>query len=120
MASIAEDQSAKKFDSIPSKAKIYIYRKSKLYGSGPLQVFIGGKLCGVTAPATYVVCIVDEGQHTITSFDPYGKTVAMKIQAHAGAIYFVEQFKGFSHRLIRTSESEGKKEVLKCRRLLNQ
>lgn len=80
-----QDIEAKKFESIPGKAAIYIVRDAVSADVGaPLWLDQGAQI--TTYAGTYYRWVVDPGSHTIAAIG--ASTASIKIQAEAGKIYF--------------------------------
>ncbi len=81
-----QDIEAKKFESIPGKAAIYIVRDSLSVELGaPLWLDQGAQI--TMYQGNYYRWIVDPGSHTIAAIGL--STASITIQAQAGKIYFV-------------------------------
>lgn len=81
-----QDIEAKKFESIPGKAAIYIVRDVVSADIGaPLWLDQGAQI--TTFAGTYFRWVVNPGSHTIEAIG--ASTASITIQAEAGKIYFV-------------------------------
>ena len=81
-----QDIEAKKFESIPGKAAIYIVRDAASAEIGaPLWLDQGAQI--TTYAGTYFRWVVNPGSHTIEAIG--ASTASITIQAEAGKIYFV-------------------------------
>lgn len=81
-----QDIEAKKFESIPGKAAIYIVRDSLSVALGaPLWLDQGAQI--TMYQGNYYRWIADPGSHTIAAIGL--STASITIQAQAGKIYFV-------------------------------
>lgn len=81
-----QDIEAKKFESIPGKAAIYIVRDTVSADVGaPLWLDQGAQI--TTYAGTYYRWVVNPGSHTIEAIG--ASTASIKIQAEAGKLYFV-------------------------------
>jgi len=81
-----QDIEAKKFESMPGKAAIYVVRDSMSVGLGaPLWLDQGAQI--TMYQGNYHRWIVDPGSHTIAAIGVSSASIA--IQAQAGKIYFV-------------------------------
>jgi hypothetical protein len=111
-----QDIQAKKFETVPDKAVIYLVRNdpdnSVLHGT----VWLGDKITITTFPGTYFRWEVPPGVHRI---EGYGfDTSSITLTTEAGKLYFVQQniygarsvHGGF---LQRVSERDGKAMVLR-------
>jgi len=80
-----QDIEAKKFESIPGKAAIYIVRDAASAEIGaPLWLDQGSQI--TLYRGTYYRWVVNPGSHTIEAIG--ASTASIKIQAEAGKIYF--------------------------------
>jgi hypothetical protein len=110
----AADTAAKRFATEIGKAKIYIYRLSRLAGAARIEpVFIDGRMLGQNGSGTFLVADVDAGHHTVAT------TASMiTIDADAGTAYFVKQEHsawGPTSSVERVTEGEGKKGIRACK-----
>ena len=81
-----QDIEAKKFESMPGKAAIYVVRDSMSVGLGaPLWLDQGAQI--TMFPGNYHRWVVEPGSHTISGIG--ASTASITIQAQAGKIYFV-------------------------------
>jgi len=81
-----QDIEAKKFESIPGKAAIYIVREPVSAEIGaPLWLDQGAQI--TTYAGTYYRWVVNPGSHTIAAIGT--STASITIQAQEGKIYFV-------------------------------
>ena len=81
-----QDIEAKKFESIPGKAAIYVVRDSMSVGLGaPLWLDQGAQI--TMFPGNYHRWVVEPGSHTISGIG--ASTASITIQAQSGKIYFV-------------------------------
>lgn len=81
-----QDIEAKKFESIPGKAAIYVVRDPTSVGIGaPLSLGEGKQI--TLWQGNYHRLVVEPGTHTIASIG--ATTASITIQAQAGKIYFV-------------------------------
>ena len=76
------------FTPSPGKARIYVYRPSRLIGSGArLKIAIDSQVVGKTASGTFLMVEVDPGSHRITGVtNESGNDVV--IEALADSCYF--------------------------------
>ncbi len=81
-----QDIEAKKFESIPGKAALYVVRDPMSVGVGaPLSLGQGAQV--TLWQGNYHRWVVEPGSHTIASIGV--STASITIQAQAGKIYFV-------------------------------
>lgn len=83
------DVQAKKFQTNPNGAQIYIYRNEIFGGMIKIDVEFDGKLIGRTLPNTYFLLQVPPGNHTILSESENKST--LEIKAEKGHNYYVWQ-----------------------------
>lgn len=111
-----EDIQAKKFETVPGKAVIYVVRNNPDLGPWQGTLFVGDNATVTTYPGTYFRWEVPPGTHRITGMGY--DTSQVDVQAEAGKIYFVQHsVTGFrsptSGFLSRLSEREGRAMVLR-------
>ena len=87
-ASPASDAEAKRFESAPRAAIIYLYRPAASGGRGPSTVWVDGRLVGQTLPASYFRIAARPGRNLITA--SAGDAGRLEIDTQADAVYFVE------------------------------
>jgi len=113
-----EDIQARKFESVPGKAVIYLVRDSPDFSSVAAPIWFGDKIRITTYPGTYFRWEVPVGVHKIT-----GATVdtgIITIDAQSGRIYFVQQRVALVGRYVgssmfeHASEANGRAAVLRA------
>jgi hypothetical protein len=111
-----QDIQAKKFETLPDKAVIYVVRNSPDMGPWHGTLWLGDNITITTFPGTYFRWEVPPGTHRITGvgYD----TSQIDIRAEAGKLYFVQHaVAGFrsptSGFLSRLTEREGRAMVLR-------
>lgn len=82
-----QDIQAKKFESVPDKAVVYIVR-STLDSVLPDTIWLDDYAIITTHPKTYYRWEVSSGTHRITGFAH--SNASIKLQIEAGKVYFVE------------------------------
>lgn len=82
-----QDIQAKKFESVPDKAVVYIVR-SNLDSVLPDTIWLDDSSTITTHPRTYYRWEVSSGTHRITGFAHSNASITLRIEA--GKIYFVE------------------------------
>ena len=81
-----QDIEAKKFESVPGKAALYVVRDPMSVGLGaPLWLGQGAQI--TLFQGNYLRWVVEPGSHTISGIG--ASTASITIQAQAGKIYFV-------------------------------
>jgi hypothetical protein len=84
-----EDIQARKFEAVPDKAVIYLFRDNPDFSEIEAAVSLDGELSFRTYPGTYYRWEVAPGMHRIQSFG--GDTGQIRVQAERGKVYFVQQ-----------------------------
>jgi len=84
-----EDIQARKFESVPGKAVIYLVRDSPDFSSVGAPIWFGDKLRITTYRGTYFRWEVPVGAHKITGAN--ADTGIITVDAQSGRIYFVQQ-----------------------------
>lgn len=123
MASLESDADAKRFETAPNAAIIYLYRPRAPGGDAASTIWIDGRLIGETLPTTYFRVPVRAGHHRInTSGNDLGR---LDIDTKAEGVYFVEmQVLGESQSATTTifrsvAPEIGKATIAGCCRLLD-
>lgn len=112
------DAEAKRFESAPRAAIIYLYRADTPGGSGTPTIWIDGRIVGQTLPATYFRVPVRPGRNRISAYA--GDQGRLEIETRAGGIYFVSMRvagtdETASNTLFREVALEaGKAEIVRC------
>jgi hypothetical protein len=84
-----EDIQARKFETVPGKAVIYVVRDSPDYSAVAAPLSLGDKLKITTYPGTYFRWEVPPGKHRIAGVGV--DTGQITVDAQAGRIQFVQQ-----------------------------
>jgi hypothetical protein len=120
-ASPGDDADAKRFESAPGAAFIYLYREDA-QSSGIATIWIDDRLVGQTVPMTYFRVAVRPGHNRISaSGADMGR---LEIDTRAGDVYFVAmqvagEMEGSSATVFRSVTPEaGKAGILRCCTLL--
>lgn len=79
---------ARKFQTVPDKAVIYIVRNNPDFNGVPATIWLGESETITTYPGTYYRWEVDPGRHRIAGFGV--DNAAIILQVEAGKIYFVQ------------------------------
>jgi len=115
-----EDLQAKKFESVPDKAVIYLVRDDPDFSTIQSQISLGDKLLMKTNPGTYYRWEVPPGTHRITGSGEDSGTI--DVQAERGRIYFVQQrvqgLRQASSRFYLVSEQAGRAAIMRAVLLL--
>jgi hypothetical protein len=83
------DLQAKRFEPLPDKAVIYLYRGSPDFSDRPASFLLDGQFHGSTYPGTYYRLELAPGVHRISGFPPDMGNLQLPVDA--GRIYFVRQ-----------------------------
>jgi hypothetical protein len=112
------DAEAKRFESAPRAAIIYLYRADTPGSSATSTIWLDGRIVGQTLPATYFRVPVRPGRNRISAYA--GDQGQLEIETREGGIYFV------SMRVAGTDETApntlfrsvalevGKAEIMRC------
>jgi hypothetical protein len=115
-----EDLQARKFESVPDKAVIYIVRNSPDITSFAGTIWLGETAMITTHPGTYYRWEVAPGTHRISGFARDNASITLRTEA--GKIYFVQHsVSGFRSAdvsfLQAIGEREGRATVMRGRML---
>lgn len=111
------DAEAKRFESAPRAAIIYLYRADNP-GGGVSTIWVDDHPVGQTLPATYFRVAVRPGHNRITAFA--GDQGRLEIETREGGVYFVAMHvagegESSPNTLFRSLPPEaGKAEILRC------
>ncbi len=83
------DLQAKRFESIPDKAVVYLYRDSPDFSNVPATFLLDGQQQGSTYEGTYYRLELAPGRHLIAGFAGDGGRFAFDTQP--GRLYFIRQ-----------------------------
>ena len=83
-----EEIQAKRFEAVPGKAVIYLFRTSLDHSSRPGQISLGDIVLK-TYPGTFFHWVVEPGARRIEGFGPDAGNIT--VQAEAGQLHFVRQ-----------------------------
>ena len=111
-----EDLEARKFEAVPGKAVIYLFRTSLDHSSRPGQISLGDIVLK-TYPGTFFHWVVEPGARRIEGFGPDAGNIT--VQAEAGQLHFVRQQMSPlaqmpSSIFTLVSEAEGRRGVLQA------
>jgi len=121
LASEKADTAAKRFQSQPGKASIYVMQEYTFTGQVKLfQVSLDGKDQGKLTPGTYFLFMVPPGKHEVSSKEEESRGTET-IYAVEGGIYYLEirpksGMKATSTNLFRIDQQRGRHLVLEGRR----
>jgi hypothetical protein len=111
------DIEAKRFDSVPGKAVIYVVRSEPDISREVSTLMLDDNMMGSTYPGTYFRWVVEPGRHQIRGYA--GDNGAITIDAAPDRIYYVQQtvsrmFQGFAQSFFRPiPEPHGRAAVLR-------
>ena len=116
-ASHENDQEAKKFQPLPDKSVIYIYRDEAFGGAVRMDILIDGFLLGEMRSKSYMRAIVKPGSHIVTSRSE--NSSQLPVTTEAGKIYYVWQEAKMGFMYARTElhlveNDVGQKGVMSC------
>jgi len=111
-----EELRSKRFEAIPDKAVVYLYRDRLDFTNAPASLTLDGQPLGSTYQGTFFRLELAPGQHRIAGFA--GDSGSFVFSAEAGKLYFVLQivsrFLGFDQSLFYlVSEEQGRDAVLR-------
>jgi hypothetical protein len=119
MADAVPNAEAKKFETGPGLANVYVYRNQVLGAAIRMAITVDGRELGVTRGKTYLLLRLEPGQHTIASQGQAKTSLALDVEA--GKNYFVWQgvthnFLSFTYhsRLKLVDETTGQEGVKEC------
>lgn len=110
------DLQARKFETVPRKAVIYIVRDQPDFADAPATIWLGEQATVTTYPGTYYRWEVEPGIQRIAGFGADGGAISLRTQP--GGIYFVQQrlspfpFANQSHFQL-VSEPQGRSVVMR-------
>jgi hypothetical protein len=84
-----QEVAAKRFEAVPGKAVIYVFRDAVNFEGVPSPLALDGNPVGSSYGGTFFRFVVEPGQHRLAGM--YGDNGAMTITVAAGQIYFVQQ-----------------------------
>ena len=117
MAKPDSDLQAKKFNAVPGKSSLYIYRDEIIGSAIKIKITLNDKIVGETAPKTYFNIITDPGQQKFTCT---GETTRNFVfDTKPDQLYFIRQEMKMGILVARCSlytvpEQQGKMAVNAC------
>jgi hypothetical protein len=84
-----QEIAAKRFETVPGKAVIYVFRDAVNFAGTPSPIALDGNAIGSSYGGTFFRLVVEPGQHRLTGM--YGDNGAMTIIVAANQLYFVQQ-----------------------------
>lgn len=121
-APLQDDAAAKRFESAPRAAIVYLYRADASGSAGISTIWVDDRLVGQTLPATYFRFAVRPGHNRIAAFA--GDQGRLEIDTREGGVYFVAMHVGGEgesspNTVFRVvSPDAGKAAILRCCTLL--
>lgn len=85
-----QDVQAKRFESVPGKAVIYLLRDSPDFNGMPAALLLDDETKLTTHPGTYYRWEVAPGQRRIAGFA--GDSSVITLQVEPGKVYYVQQY----------------------------
>lgn len=84
-----QDIQAKKFETVPDKAVVYLFRDAPDFADAAATVLVNDSVQGTTYPGTYLRLELAPGRHRVSGFalDPG----VIEFEALPGRIYFLQQ-----------------------------
>jgi len=89
MAPLSEDTQAKKFEPVPGKSSVYLYRNEGFGAAIKVTVAVNEKMLGQTAPYSYYLLHLEPGLNKFTCFAENTESIALNTKPDQ--IYFVRQ-----------------------------
>lgn len=89
MAPLSEDTKAKKFETIPGKSSVYVYRNESFGAAIRVTVAVNEKMLGQTAPYSYYLLHLEPGLNKFTCFAE--NTESIELNTKPDQLYFVRQ-----------------------------
>ena len=83
------DIQAKRFETVPDRAIIYVVRVLQDLGNVPATLWLDNQVMGATYMGTYFRWEVPAGQHLIAGYGPDNGMIRLDVQP--GRIYYVQQ-----------------------------
>jgi hypothetical protein len=117
-APLQSDAEAKRFESAPRAAIIYLYRADTPGSTGTSTIWLDGRIVGQTLPATYFRVSARPGRNRISAYA--GDQGRLEIETRESGVYFVSmQVAGTdetaANTLFRSVAPEvGKAEIVRC------
>lgn len=111
------DKQAKKFNTSPDKATVYIYRNESMGAAIKMDVMVDGRTIGQTAAKTYFALAVPPGKHTVVSKAENDSAVVLDTQAGKNYYVWQEVKMGVMYarnQLQVVDEAKGKAGVMEC------
>lgn len=88
MASATDDAAAKRFETSPDQANVYVYRGSGVGTALTVQMIVDGRITGSLAPNTYQMTRVSPGSHVISTGGAFENVERSTVNAAGGRNYF--------------------------------
>lgn len=86
---VPQDIQAKKFETVPGKAVVYLFRDAPDFSDEAATVLVNDNVRGSTYPGTYLRIELPPGRHRISGFASDSGNIEFNTQA--GGLYFLQQ-----------------------------
>lgn len=84
-----QELAAKRFETVPGKAVVYVFRDLVNFGGIQSPIALDGKQIGTSYGGTFFHLVVDPGPHRLAGM--FGDTGSMQFTVAAGELYFIQQ-----------------------------
>jgi hypothetical protein len=84
-----QEVAAKRFEPVPGKAVVYVFRDLVNFGGVQAPVALDGNQIGTTYGGTFLYVVVDPGTRRLTGM--FGDAGSMQFSVQAGELYFIQQ-----------------------------
>ena len=114
-ASPERDAAAKRFETRPSSAAVYVYRNEPGTALEPDEtvLYVNDRLIGTTVPGSYFRIDMRAGVHLLQGYPP--DTGRLKLDVRNGEIYFISlKTAGGTSNFRPVSPETGKRDIVKC------
>jgi len=81
MAPLSEDTQAKKFEPVPGKSSVYLYRNEGFGAAIKVTVAVNEKMLGQTAPYSYYLLHLEPGLNKFTCFAENTESIDTQYEA---------------------------------------
>jgi hypothetical protein len=120
-ASLQDDASAKRFDSVPGAAIVYLYRNDGPDNRGFTTLWLDGRLVGEILPSSYYRVSVRPGRNLLTAFG--GDAGRLEFETRGDEVYFVAvsvrgEYGDSRSEFRRVAPAVGRAQIERCCRLL--
>ncbi|MGH8616968.1 MAG: DUF2846 domain-containing protein [Burkholderiales bacterium] len=84
-----QELAAKRFETVPGKAVVYVFRDLVNFGGTQSPIALDGKQIGASYGGTFFHLVVDPGPHRLAGM--FGDAGSMQFTVAAGELYFIQQ-----------------------------